>query len=499
MTPEPLVRLTGISKGYPGVQALKGVDLDIRAGEIHCLVGENGAGKSTLMRVLAGATTPDAGTIEIQGKTYDKLDPASGLSLGIGVIYQEIDLIPAMSVAENIFLGAEPRRNGLLDRATLYDRARDVLSNFDVDISPNALVRDLGPASRQLVQIARSLSHEHRILVLDEPTASLTDNEVEHLIALLLRFREAGMGLVYISHRLEEVLRIGDRVTVLRDGQHVVTRPIAGLTQHDLIAAMVGRNLTGPVKAASPPGGAEALRVTALTRHGEFEDVSFAVREGEVLGLGGLVGAGRSELLESLFGARTADSGSITISGRDVRITCPEDAIRAGVGLVPEERRASGVLLNRSVADNLCLPVIDRLGSVAGLDFRRMRALVSEQIANLSIKTPSPDALAGQLSGGNQQKIVIGKWLAAKVRILLLDEPTRGVDINAKGEIYRLIAELAKSGAAIVMASSELPELLAVTDRILVLAKGRQTAMLDTAKTNEADVLRHAFAEAAPK
>jgi len=306
------------------------------------------------------------------------------------------------------------------------------------------------------------------------------------------------MGLIYISHRLEEVLRIGDRVTVLRDGAHVVTRPGAGMTQHDLIEAMVGRKLMAPVKTGAPPTGDDVLRVSGLTRRSEFEDVTFAVREGEVLGLGGLVGAGRSELLETIFGARKADAGTIWISGRDVRIACPEDAIRAGVGLVPEERRASGVLLNRSVADNLSLAVIDHLGSGFGLDLKRMRALVAKQIANLSIKTPSPEALAGQLSGGKQQKIVIGKWLAAKVKVLLLDEPTRGVDVNAKSEIYRLVADLAKSGAAIVVASSELPELLAITDRILVLAQGRQTAVLETAKTNEVEVMRYAFAGAKP-
>jgi ABC-type sugar transport system ATPase subunit len=496
MAPQPLVRLTGISKSYPGVKALKGVDLDIMPGEIHCLIGENGAGKSTLMRIMAGAARPDGGVIEVGGKAYDKLDPANGIALGIGVIYQEIDLIPAMTVAENIFINNEPTRRGVVDRRTLDAQARAVLANFDVDISPRSLVRDLGPAARQLVQIAKSLSHDHKVLVLDEPTASLTDNEVEHLLALLGRFKASGMGLVYISHRLEEVLQIGDRVTVLRDGERVLTREIAGMTKDDLIEAMVGRRLTATAKSASGVRGEEALSVDRLTRQGEFSDVSFSVRKGEVLGLAGLVGAGRSELLETIFGVRAADSGAISVLGQPIRITRPADAINAGLGLVPEERRTSGVVLNRSVADNVALAMLDRLGGLFGLNRSSVREAAQTQVDNLRIRAPDLDTLVGTLSGGNQQKVVIGKWLAADVKILLLDEPTRGVDVNAKAEIYRLVDDLARSGAAVVMASSELPELLAVTDRILVLSGGRQTAVLETAKTDQVEIMRYAVPDA---
>lgn len=493
-----IARLTGITKSYPGVKALKGVDFDIRAGEVHCLVGENGAGKSTLMRVLAGATQPDEGTIEIDGKPVT-LDPASAITHGIGIVYQELDLVPAMSVAENIFLGHEPlKTGGLVDWATLRRRTGELLAQLELDVAPTTLVRTLAPAQQQLVQIAKALSHDNRILILDEPTASLTDNETQHLFAQIRRFREKGLGLVYISHRLEEVLALGDRITVFRDGSNVMSGPVAGLTQPEIIKAMVGRQVGEHFPRSNRTRQRVALAVEGLGRGGEFHDISFSVREGEVLALAGIVGAGRSELLETLFGLRRPHVGRILVAGKPVQVSSPRTAIGLGMGLVPEERRETGLVLGRSVADNLTYPIVDRIGSLFHFDGGKAREIVDRYIGELSIKTPSGKARAGGLSGGNQQKIVIGKWLAAGVKVLLLDEPTRGVDVNAKAEIYRLIDELAQSGVAVIVASSELPEVLGISDRVLVLAQGRQTALLDTANTSQVEIMQYAVMSKRP-
>ncbi len=491
--PQPIARLTGVEKTYPGVKALKGVDFEIYGGEIHCLVGENGAGKSTLMRVLTGAVKPDAGKIEIDGNTV-VLDPASAISHGIGIVYQELDLIPAMSVAENIFLGHEPlTKAGLIDWTELRRGAAKLLSSFDLDIDPDTLVRDLAPAQQQMVQIAKAMSHENRILILDEPTASLTSKEVEHLFVLLRKLRRQGLGLVYISHRLEEVLALGDRMTVFRDGSHIMTRPVAGLTQADIIEAMVGRPLGEQFPRSSRAQSGEIMVVEDLTREGEFYDVSFTLRRGEVLAIAGIIGAGRSELLETIFGIRHAHRGKVSVDGVHTAFSSPREAIKHGLGLVPEERRESGLVLGRSVADNLIYPTVDRLGSVVRLKHSEIRATVDKYIRSLGIKTPSGRVLAGSLSGGNQQKIVIGKWLAAGIKVLLLDEPTRGVDVNAKAEIYRLIDELAQSGVGVLVVSSELPEVLGISDRVIVLSQGHQTAMLETAKTSQVEIMKYAI------
>lgn len=493
----PLARLEGINKSYPGVKALSGIDFEIFAGEIHCLVGENGAGKSTLMRVLTGATQPDSGTIYIDGKPR-VLDAMTRLNQGIGIVWQELDLIPAMSVAENIYIGHEPMLSmGRIDRAALYKNTRQLLSHFDLNVSPDTRVDRLAPAQQQLVQIAKALSHNNRILILDEPTASLTDNEVANLFVLLRRLRQQGLGIVYISHRLEELTTIGDRLTVLRDGQYILTADVASLSHGDIIKAMVGRPLAEQFPRGSRKGRDIGLQVKGLGRHGEFEDINFSVFKGEVLAIAGIIGAGRSELLETLFGLRRADKGSISIDGISVRIRHPRDAVRLGLGLVPEERRECGLILNRAINDNLIYPIINRLGNI--LHFRRseMRAISERLIKQLAIKAPSGQTLAGSLSGGNQQKIVIGKWLAAGVKVLLLDEPTRGVDVNAKAEIYRLIDELAQTGVTVVVVSSELPEVLGISDRVLVIAQGRQTALLNTAETNQEEIISFAVATAA--
>ena len=488
----PIARLSGIIKIYPGVVALDGVDFDIFAGEIHCLVGENGAGKSTLMRILTGDVQPEEGRLELDGAAVT-LTPASAIASGIGIVHQELDLIPAMSVAENIFVGHEPiNRFGVVDRSDLERRTASLIATIGLHCAPATLVRTLAPAQQQLVQIAKAMSHENRILILDEPTASLTNNEADRLFELLRRLRADGLGIVYISHRLEEVTALADRVTVFRDGRHVQTTAAAATTEAGIIEAMVGRPLTEQYPRSSRTLGPEALAVSGLTRNGEFKNISFSVRQGEVFALAGIIGAGRSELLETIFGLRHPDSGDIRIDAKTVRISSPRVAIRLGLGLVPEERRESGLVLDRSVADNMIYAIVDRLSGFLAFKTRTMSEVVDRYIGRLSIKTPSSRARVGDLSGGNQQKVVIGKWLAAGIRVLLLDEPTRGVDVNAKAEIYRLIDELAKAGVAVIVASSELPEVLGISDRVLVLAQGRCAAILETAHASQVEIMRYA-------
>lgn len=492
-TPSTLLTMSGIKKDYPGVRALKGVDFDLLKGEIHCLIGENGAGKSTLIRILSGAERPSAGTITFEGETYSAIDPALGHRLGIGVIYQESDLVLPMTVAENIFLGHEPAWGGF---ALKTDEMRkivvELMTTFNLRFPLDARVRDLGPAQRQLVQIVKALSRKTKLLVLDEPTSVLTIGEVDYLFCLLHEFRTRGIGMIYVSHRLNEIMAIGDRVTVMRDGLRVETMPVATATEESLIRAMVGRSLAAHTRRASRPMGEEVLSVRNLTVRGQFQDVSFNLTRGEVLGIGGLVGAGRSEVLECLFGVTKPDEGQITVMGKIVHFGSPLDAIRHGFGLVPEERRESGVVLGRSVEENIAFPILGQLTTAALISRGRLSAVAAGLVESLRIKTQSLKQVVRTLSGGNQQKVVIAKWLAAKVKVLLLDEPTRGIDVNAKFEIYSLIERLIDQGISIIMISSEMPELLALSDRILVLSEGKLIKELDAASTDQAEIMRYA-------
>lgn len=491
-TAPPLLTMSGIVKSYPGVRALKGVDFDLRAGEIHCLIGENGAGKSTLMRVMSGAETPDAGTIAMDGRDFTAIDPVLSHALGITVIYQETDLVMPLSVAENIFLGHEKMgRAGWLDRAAMREQVVALMERFNLRFPVDEPVRNLGPAQRQLVQIVKALSRDSRIIVLDEPTASLTHNEIRHLFELLATFKAQGIGIVYVSHRLQEIIDIGDRVTIMRDGTKIATHDVADIDESQLIEAMVGRPLDDTLPEKVPCASDEiVLEARNLAVHGQFDDVSFALRKGEVLGLGGLVGAGRSELLESLFGLTKLDAGELVIDGKTRTFSTPRDAIRAGLGLVPEERRESGLVVGRSVEENIAFPILKRISPFALVRRKALHGIASDFVERLRIKTPSLAQPVRTLSGGNQQKIVLAKWLAAGTRILLLDEPSRGVDVNAKFEIHQVIRALVAQGMSVIMASSDMLELLALSDRILVMAEGRAAGVLEGERMNQLEVMR---------
>jgi ABC-type sugar transport system ATPase subunit len=494
----PLAQLRGIVKRYPGVDALREVDFTLHAGEVHCLVGENGAGKSTLMRILSGAERPDAGTIAIGTVTSQGLTPSQGLALGIGAIYQELDLVPQLSVAENIFLGHELRtRWGTLDSVRMRRASLTLLERIGATIDPGLPVEQLATANRQLVQIAKALSRDSRVLILDEPGAVLSDHELRGLFAAIAQLKQQGIGIIYISHRLEEVLAIGDTVTVMRDGTRVHTGPAADLTVDKLIHLMVGRPLGEQFARAATSQDQVVLSVRNLSCRGHFAKVGFELRRGEILGLAGLVGAGRTALLNCLFGALPPDAGEIWLDGRRVVIGSPRQAVRLGLGLVPEERREMGLVLGRSVAENIALTTLDRGGGSPLLDRQKMQQTAARSVEQLRIKTPSTSQAVRTLSGGNQQKVVLAKWLVAGVRVLLLDEPTRGVDVGAKAEIYQLMRRLAGEGIAIVMASSELPEVIGMSDRILVMAGGCVTYEHRGGAISQDELLRYAVPQAA--
>ncbi len=490
--------MRGIGKTFPGVRALGDVDFDVRRGEVHALVGENGAGKSTLMKILAGAYVADEGEIRLDGNPVRFAGPQAALTAGIVTIYQELNLVPALSVAENIFLGDERQvgKTPMIDWPAAHRLAAQLLARVGVTLDTHLPVAALGVGQQQLVEVAKALHRTPRLIVMDEPTASLGLAEIDELFRVIRELRARGVSIVYISHRLDEIFSLCDRVTVMRDGTVVDTRPVAESDVASLVHLMVGRTLERALRTANPPAeSAEVLRVRGLTRRGAFEDISFTVRRGEIYGLGGVVGAGRTEVARAIFGADPIDAGDISIDGRPVRITSPRDAVRTGIAMLTEDRKAEGLVLGLPVRANIALAVLDRIARAFGfVPPARERALAHEYIAGLRIRTPSPEQLAINLSGGNQQKVVLAKWLAVKPKLLIFDEPTRGVDVGAKAEIYALIRELVAQGMAVIVISSELPELLSLSDRIGVLKRGRIVVELDAATTDEATVLAYAAA-----
>ena len=491
----PILHMRGITKRFPGVVALNGVDFELRPGEVHCLVGENGAGKSTLMKCLMGVYRPDEGEIRLAGKPVQIHHPHQAHDLGISMVYQELNLVPALSVAENVFLGIEPLHVGplgIIDWTTLRRRTREVIAEFGFPLRPEAIVDDLSRAQQQLVEIVKALVIESRIVVMDEPTASLALEETEQLFEIIRRLRGEGVAIIYISHRLEELREVGDRVTIMRDGERVYTGDLADTDLPTMIRHMVGRELTDMYPKTPAPLGDERLRVEQLTAHGgRVRDVSLSVRAGEIVGIAGLVGAGRTELAEALFGITPIEGGAVYTDGQRRHFRSPHDAIKAGLALLTEDRKRTGLLLNLPVAHNVTISALDRLLRFIHLPLGAERREAAVYIDKLNIRTPSVRQVAVNLSGGNQQKVVVAKWLFAEAQILIFDEPTLGIDVGAKVEVYRLMCELAAQGAAILMISSDLPELLAMSDTILAMRRGEITATLDPGETDQEEVLRY--------
>ena len=491
----PLLDVEGVSKGFPGVQALDDVRLDLRHGEVLALVGENGAGKSTLMKLLAGIYTPDAGTFRLNGEELTIEGPRHAQEMGISIIHQEFNLMPDLTVAQNIFIGREQRSAGLfIDDRALNRRAQELFDRLGLALDPAEPVEHLTVARQQMVEIAKALSFDAKVLIMDEPTAALNDAEVDVLFELIGRFRTPQTGVIYISHRMEELARISDRVTVLRDGRYVGTRVTAETDPKEIISLMVGREITGEQRPpAAAREGEPILSVRNLTTKNLLRDVSFDVHAGEILGFAGLMGAGRTEVARAIVGADRLDSGEIFVSGRPVTISNPAEAAKLGIGYLSEDRKQLGVLLERSVRENIVLASLREY--VSGLGFvrdGRIEATGREYVEKLRIKTPSTAQLVRNLSGGNQQKVVIAKWLAKDCDVLIFDEPTRGIDVGAKEEIYALLRQLADQGKAIVMISSELPEVLRLSDRIAVMAEGRLTAVLDNAEATQENLMDYA-------
>ncbi|MBV8081743.1 MAG: sugar ABC transporter ATP-binding protein [Candidatus Eremiobacteraeota bacterium] len=471
----PYLVLRGISKSYPGVRALDGIDFDVRPGEVHALVGENGAGKSTLVNILSGAVAADAGSIEIDGRTVTLSSPRQSEALGIAVIHQEFNLVPQLTAAENIELGHEPLRGMVIDTRELHVRAAAALARLGVTVPLDAPVRTLSVAQQQMIEIAKALSVEARIIFMDEPSAALTGQEVDRLFAIIKTLTAHGVGVVYISHRLEEVFAIADRITVLRDGRLIATKERADMTSDEVITLMVGRALEAhfPTLPPDPPHTTPLLSVRGLTTRGRLQDVDLDVYAGEIYGIAGLVGSGRTSLLRAICGADRYDSGSVTLGGAVLHLRGPHDGIAAGLALVTEDRKSQGLILGMSIRENVTLPHLEDFATLGVIDRPKETTAVATLSAELHVRSRSIEQAVRSLSGGNQQKVVLAKWLLERATLICFDEPTRGIDVGAKAEIYDLIVSLAKGGTGIIMVSSELPEVLGMSMRIGVMHGGR--------------------------
>lgn len=488
-----LLSLRNIRKRYPGVLALNDVSFDLRAGEIHCLVGENGAGKSTLMGVLSGATLKDAGEILIDDRPVHIASPAHAQSHGVAIMYQDFKLVPDMSVAENIFLGCEPTRAGFVDRARMTVDARTLLDRLGEPIDAGAPVRALNSAQKQIIEIAKALSRNIRVLALDEPTAALTDAEKGRLFDTLRALKAQGTGIIYISHRLEEIFEIGDRITVMRDGAAVQTADVSGTTVSDVIRWMVGREITDQYPRREHHLGEIVLALSQLHARG-LSDITFDLRRGEVLGVAGLIGSGKRELSRALFGDNPVVSGSMSLHGKPLDVRSPREAIAAGIGLLTEDRNLLGLFLNMNIRENISISSLGSLTRKGLIDSAADRAKANAYLDLLRIKAPSCETMVRQLSGGNRQKVILARWLETKSDIMVFNEPTAGVDVGAKYEIHCVINDLVANGKSIVLFSSELPELLGMSDRILVLCRGRIAGILDAADADQEHIMRLATA-----
>lgn len=496
-----ILTMEGITKSFPGVRALDNVQFELQKGEVHALVGENGAGKSTLMKVLAGIYAPDAGRIVYKGKEVAIPNPRAAQLLGISMIHQELNLMPHLSVAQNIFIGREPRTgfNLILDEKAINEKTQQVFEMMHLKLDSRAKVADLTVAKQQQVEIAKALSFNSELLIMDEPTAALTDTEIEELFRIIRQLRGKGVGIVHISHRLEELRQISDRVTVMRDGRYIDTVRTQAVTLDRIISMMVGRTIyEATPEVPETPSQEVALEAKNLNRGRVIKDVSFNLKRGEILGIAGLVGAGRTEVARAIFGADPLDSGEVYVRGKKVHIKSPSDAVKQGIGYLSEDRKRNGLTLGLDVETNIVLAAFKKfLGFLGWVSNAKTRETAERFVHALSIRTPSLQQKAKYLSGGNQQKVVISKWLTADTDTLIFDEPTRGIDVGAKSEIYRLLNDLAKQGKSIIMISSELPEILRMSHRIVVMCEGRVTGELSSAEATQEKIMKYATQRAA--
>jgi len=496
---EQLVVMEGIDKRFPGVHALDQCRFELRAGEVHALVGENGAGKSTMMKILTGVYRKDAGVIRYKGKEVEIPNTRIAQEMGISIIHQELNLMPHLTVAQNIYIGREPRKGlGMfIDDAKLNEQVEHLFKRMNLDIDPRALVSDLTVARQQMVEIAKALSFNADVLIMDEPTAALTKSEIEDLFVIISQLREAGVGIVYISHRMDELRRISDRITVMRDGCYVKTLRTAETTTDEIIRLMVGRELFISEPTTVSGDRETVLEVRGLSRGNVVKDVSFHLRKGEILGFAGLMGSGRTEVARALFGADPKDAGEILIGGKPVAIRQPYDAVRHGIGYLSEDRKRYGLMTEMDVKTNIAINSLDKLNRLKWMvDESKMEAAASQYVNILQIKTPGVHQLVKHLSGGNQQKVVISKWLMRNCDILIFDEPTRGIDVGAKNEIYKLLDELASQGKSIMMISSELPEILRMSHRIMIMCEGRISGELSREEATQERIMMYATKQA---
>lgn len=487
-----LLEMKGISKRFLGVRALKGVDFELRRGEVHALVGENGAGKSTLMKVLTGIYQPDDGEIFFEGKPYAVKNIGEAQALGIAMIQQELNMMNDLTVAQNVFIGREIKKGFWLKDAEMVKETQKIFDRIGIKIDPKMQLGRLTVGKQQMVEIAKAVSRDCKLLILDEPTAALTQTEIEELFRIMEDLKAKGIGMIYISHRMDEINRISDRITVMRDGEYVGTVDTASVTKDDVINMMIGRVVYEDPKTHSEvPDDAEVvLEVKHLSSGNAFNDVSFTLRRGEILGFSGLMGAGRTEVARAIFGADPHDGGEIFVNGKRVNIKTPEDAVKLGIGYLSEDRKRYGLLLDKSITENSALASIDKYTKGIFINDRRAKAEAKEENLKLRTKTPSMDQLLKNLSGGNQQKVIIARWLIRNSDILIFDEPTRGIDVGAKSEIYTLMNQLTKQGKSIIMISSELVEILRMSDRVLVMCEGKKTGELDISEANQENIMR---------
>lgn len=486
------LRVENISKVFPGVRALTDVSLDFYTGEVHALLGENGAGKSTLIKIISGVYVPTEGRVVLEGRDVAFPSPRSALDAGISVIHQELSIANDLSVAENIYLGKEPRKGSsiFLNRQKMESDAQKVLDFMEVDIRAKTMARDLTAAQQQMVEIAKVITNNSKVVIMDEPTSSLSDHEIRALFKQIAILKKNNIAIVYITHRLKEIFEIGDRVTILRDGCKVDTFLVKDVTERKMVTSMVGREMKDYYNRAPHSRGREMLRVEGLSRDGEFRDISFTAYAGEILGISGLIGAGRTEVMETIFGARHAHGGKIFVRGKEVSFKSPNEAIDAKIGMVTEDRRRTGLMLNAIIRSNLVLPsLINNHKKFGILNLKWEENVSKEYVEKLRIKTPGINTYISTLSGGNQQKVILAKWMIANSEILILDEPTRGIDVNAKSEFYALMNEFTAGGGCIVMISSELPEILGISDRILVMSEGKLTGELNFQEATEEKIM----------